>query len=62
MPTYFEHFQVLRVVNTRQVAYSILKHLSDYVQNLEKVGILEEKEMIHLDGAVQVNKSSDDSF
>lgn len=47
--------QVLRVVKTRQVTYSILKHLSDYVQNLEKVGLLEEKEMIHLDDAVQTD-------
>lgn len=54
--TYFEHFQVLRVVKTKQVTYSILKHLSDYVQNLEKVGLLEEKEMIHLDDAVQVEE------
>lgn len=49
------HFiQVLRVVKTKQVTYSILKHLSSYVQNLEKVGLLEEKEMFHLDDAVQV--------
>ncbi|XP_020576631.1 sodium/hydrogen exchanger 7-like [Phalaenopsis equestris] len=45
--------QVLRVVKTRQVTYSILKHLSEYVQNLQKVGLLEEKEMVHLDDAVQ---------
>ncbi|KAK1263899.1 Sodium/hydrogen exchanger 7 [Acorus gramineus] len=47
--------QVMRVVKTRQVTYGILKHLSDYVQNLEKVGILEEKEMLHLDDAVQTD-------
>lgn len=47
--------QVLRVVKTRQVTYSILKHLSEYVQNLQKVGLLEEKEMFHLDDAVQTN-------
>ncbi|KAJ6809520.1 sodium/hydrogen exchanger 8 [Iris pallida] len=47
--------QVLRVVKTRQVTYSILKHLSDYVQNLEKIGLLEEKEMVHLDDAVQTD-------
>ncbi|GMH06732.1 hypothetical protein Nepgr_008572 [Nepenthes gracilis] len=35
--------QVLRVVKTRQVTYSVLKHLIDYIQNLEKVGLLEEK-------------------
>ncbi|PON91613.1 Cation/H+ exchanger, CPA1 family [Trema orientale] len=44
---------VLRVVKTRQVTYSVLNHLIDYVQNLEKVGILEEKEMLHLHDAVQ---------
>ncbi|OVA16560.1 Cyclic nucleotide-binding domain [Macleaya cordata] len=47
--------QVLRVVKTRQVTYSVLKHLSDYVQNLEKVGLLEQKEMIHLHDAVQTD-------
>ncbi|OAY77908.1 Sodium/hydrogen exchanger 7 [Ananas comosus] len=47
--------QVLRVVKTRQVTYSILKHLSEYVQNLQKVGLLEEKEMFHLDDAVQTD-------
>lgn len=41
-------------MKTRQVTYSILKHLSEYVQNLEQVGLLEEKEMFHLDDAVQV--------
>lgn len=47
-------FQVLRVVKTRQVTFSVLNHLIEYVQNLEKVGILEEKEMVHLHEAVQV--------
>ncbi|KAL5554424.1 hypothetical protein UlMin_041825 [Ulmus minor] len=47
--------QVLRVLKTRQVTYSVLNHLSDYVQNLEKVGLLEEKEMIHLHDAVQTD-------
>jgi hypothetical protein len=41
-------------VKTRQVTYSVLNHLIDYVQNLEKVGLLEEKEMLHLHDAVQV--------
>nr|AGW30208.1 SOS1 [Reaumuria trigyna] len=45
--------QVLRVVKTRQVTHSVLKHLIDYVENLEKVGLLEEKEMLHLHDAVQ---------
>ncbi|XP_059649760.1 sodium/hydrogen exchanger 7 isoform X2 [Cornus florida] len=47
--------QVLRVVKTRQVTYSVLSHLIDYVQNLEKVGLLEEKEMIHLHNVVQTD-------
>ncbi|MQL85489.1 hypothetical protein Taro_018016, partial [Colocasia esculenta] len=47
--------QVLRVVKTKQVTYSVLKHLSEYVQNLQKVGLLEEKEMFHLDDAVQTD-------
>lgn len=47
-------FQVLRVVKTRQVTYSVLNHLINYVQNLEKVGLLEQKEMLHLHDAVQV--------
>ncbi len=51
------NFQVLRVVKTRQVTYSVLNHLIDYVQNLEKIGLLEEKEMLHLHDAVQVSFS-----
>lgn len=47
--------QVLRVVKTRQVTYSVLNHLIDYVQNLEKVGLLEEKELVHLHDAVQTD-------
>ncbi|KAK6921584.1 hypothetical protein RJ641_012091 [Dillenia turbinata] len=47
--------QVLRVVKTRQVTYSVLQHLIDYVQDLEKVGLLEEKEMLHLHDAVQAD-------
>nr|CAD20320.1 putative Na/H antiporter [Cymodocea nodosa] len=47
--------QVLRAVKTKQVTYSVLKHLSEYVQTLEKVGLLEEKEMLHLDDAVQTD-------
>nr|AGW30210.1 SOS1 [Nitraria tangutorum] len=45
--------QVLRVVKTRQVTYSVLNHLLEYVKNLEKVGILEEKEMLHLHDVLQ---------
>ncbi|XP_042481679.1 sodium/hydrogen exchanger 8-like isoform X2 [Macadamia integrifolia] len=47
--------QVLSVVKTRQVTHSILQHLSEYIQNLEKVGLLEEKEMLHLHDAVQTD-------
>ncbi|XP_059445682.1 sodium/hydrogen exchanger 8 isoform X1 [Corylus avellana] len=47
--------EVLRVVKTRQVTYSVLNHLTDYVQNLEKIGLLEEKEMLHLHDAVQTD-------
>lgn len=47
-------FQVLHVVKTRQVTYSILSHLIDYVEDLEKTGLLEEKETLHLHEALQV--------
>nr|APR62626.1 Na+/H+ antiporter [Ricinus communis] len=47
--------EVLRVVKTRQVTYSVLNHLSDYVQNLQMIGLLEEKEMLHLHDAVQTD-------
>ncbi|CAN6727945.1 unnamed protein product [Malus baccata var. baccata] len=47
--------QVLRVVKTKQVTYSVLNHLIDYLQNLEKAGMLEEKEMLHLHDAVQTD-------
>ncbi|XP_037495007.1 sodium/hydrogen exchanger 7, partial [Jatropha curcas] len=47
--------EVLRVVKTRQVTYSVLNHLIDYVQHLEMAGLLEEKEMLHLQDAVQTD-------
>ena len=47
-------FQVLRVLKTRQVTYSVLTHLSEYIQNLQKTGLLEEKEMVQLDDGLQV--------
>ncbi|KAK4484112.1 hypothetical protein RD792_011332 [Penstemon davidsonii] len=47
--------QVLHVVKTRQVTYSVLNHLIDYVHNLAKIGLLEEKEMSHLHDAVQTD-------
>ncbi|KAL4196021.1 hypothetical protein AMTRI_Chr04g243960 [Amborella trichopoda] len=47
--------QVLHVVKTRQVTYSILSQLSEYVQKLEKSGLLELKEMSQLHDAVQTD-------
>ncbi|EFH51363.1 hypothetical protein ARALYDRAFT_484121 [Arabidopsis lyrata subsp. lyrata] len=47
------HPQVLRVVKTKQVTHSVLNHLLGYIENLEKVGLLEEKEIAHLHDAVQ---------
>ncbi|CAN1218006.1 Sodium/hydrogen exchanger 7 [Linum perenne] len=47
--------QVLHVVNMRQVTYSVLNHLMDYFQNLEKVGLLEETEIAHLQHAIQTD-------
>nr|AGB06353.1 plasmalemma Na+/H+ antiporter [Indosasa sinica] len=47
--------QVLHVLKTRQVTYSVLTHLSEYIQNLRKTGLLEEKEMVHLDDALQTD-------
>lgn len=51
---HFKCAQVLRVVKTRQATYAVLNQLSHYVHNLEEIGLLEEKEMIHLHDAVQV--------
>lgn len=47
--------QVLHSVKTRQVTYCVLNQLIDYVKNLEKIGLLEEKETIHLHDAVQTD-------
>ncbi|GLT41157.1 hypothetical protein SLA2020_152420 [Shorea laevis] len=47
--------EVLSGVKTRQVTYSVLNHLIDYVQNLEKDGLLEEEEMCDLRDAVQTD-------
>lgn len=47
--------QVLRVVKTRQVTFAVLNHMIDYVHNLEKIGLLEEKETTHLHDAVQTD-------
>ncbi|KAH9316487.1 hypothetical protein KI387_025114, partial [Taxus chinensis] len=47
--------EVLRVLKTKQVTYSVLSHLSEYVQNLEKSGLLDVKEMNQLHDAVQTD-------
>ncbi|KAI3997205.1 hypothetical protein MKX01_009049 [Papaver californicum] len=47
--------QVLHAVKIRQATYAVLKHLSEYVENLKKVGTLEDKEMIHLHDSVQTD-------
>ncbi|VAH71056.1 unnamed protein product [Triticum turgidum subsp. durum] len=47
--------QVLRVLKTRQVTYAVLTHLSEYIQDLGKTGLLEEKEIVHLDDALQTD-------
>ena len=39
---------------TQQVTYAVLTHLSKYIQDLRKTGLLEEEEMVHLDDALQV--------
>ncbi|KAI7727774.1 hypothetical protein M8C21_018405, partial [Ambrosia artemisiifolia] len=45
--------EVLHVVKTRQVGCSVLHHLFEYVQDLEKVGLLGQMELVHLHDAVQ---------
>ncbi|XP_054823733.1 sodium/hydrogen exchanger 8-like isoform X1 [Prosopis cineraria] len=47
--------QVLRLVKTRQAAYLVLNHLIEYVQNLEKSGLLVERMMLHLHEVVQTD-------
>uniref|UniRef100_N1QT97 Sodium/hydrogen exchanger 7 n=1 Tax=Aegilops tauschii TaxID=37682 RepID=N1QT97_AEGTA len=47
--------RLLCVLKTRQVTYAVLTHLSENVQNLRKTGLLEEKEMAHLDDAWQTD-------
>ncbi|KAG6396813.1 hypothetical protein SASPL_142970 [Salvia splendens] len=47
--------QVLRDVKTRKVTYSVLIHLIECINNLEKKGLLEKKKMIHLHDAVQTD-------
>ncbi|CAH8252330.1 unnamed protein product [Arabidopsis lyrata] len=45
--------QVLSVLKTRQVTQYVLNHLNGYIKNLEKVGLLEGKEVSHLQDVVQ---------
>ncbi|CDY45278.1 BnaA06g09480D [Brassica napus] len=45
--------QVLSVLKTRQVAHYVLNHLNGYIKNLEKVGLLQGKEVSHLHDSVQ---------
>ncbi|XP_010496361.1 PREDICTED: sodium/hydrogen exchanger 8 isoform X3 [Camelina sativa] len=45
--------QVLSVLKTRQVTHYVLNHLNGYIKNLEKVGLLEGKEVSHLHDVVQ---------
>ncbi|CAL9215004.1 unnamed protein product [Arabidopsis halleri] len=45
--------QVLSVLKTRQVTHYVLNHLNGYIKNLEKVGLLEGKEVSHLQDVVQ---------
>lgn len=45
--------QVLSVLRTRQVTHYVLDHLNGYIKNLEKVGLLQGKEVSHLHDAVQ---------
>ncbi|EMS63349.1 Sodium/hydrogen exchanger 7 [Triticum urartu] len=47
--------QVLHALKTRQVTYAVLTHLSEYIQDLGKTGLLEEKEIVHLDDALQTD-------
>ena len=46
--------QVLNALKTRQVTHYVLNHLNGYIKNLEKVGLLQGKEVSHLHDAVQV--------
>ncbi|CAN6878854.1 unnamed protein product [Brassica oleracea] len=44
--------QVLNALKTRQVTHYVLNHLNGYIKNLEKVGLLQGKEVSHLHDAV----------
>ncbi|XP_018724450.2 sodium/hydrogen exchanger 8 isoform X3 [Eucalyptus grandis] len=45
--------EVLQIVRTSQVMYSLLNDLEDYIQNLGKDGVLEDKLSLHLHELVQ---------
>ncbi|KAI5075495.1 hypothetical protein GOP47_0009571 [Adiantum capillus-veneris] len=47
--------EVLRAVKTKQVTHAILNHLVDYIDGLEKTGLLENKEINHLHDVVQAD-------
>uniref|UniRef100_M8BQ08 Sodium/hydrogen exchanger 7 n=1 Tax=Aegilops tauschii TaxID=37682 RepID=M8BQ08_AEGTA len=49
------NWKVLGALMTRQVTYAVLTHLSKYIQDLRKTGLLEEEEMVHLDDALQTD-------
>ncbi|KFK43712.1 hypothetical protein AALP_AA1G163100 [Arabis alpina] len=45
--------QVLSVLKTRQVTHYVLNHLNGNIKNLEKIGMLQGKEVSHLNDVVQ---------
>ncbi|XP_056165022.1 sodium/hydrogen exchanger 8-like isoform X1 [Syzygium oleosum] len=45
--------EVLRIVRTSQVTYSLLNDLEDYIQNLGRDGVLDDKLSLHLHELVQ---------
>lgn len=53
--------QVLRSMRTSQVTCSLLNDLEDYIQNLGKDGVLEDKLSLHLHELVQVVASAEPS-
>lgn len=45
--------QVLGVLKTRQMTYSVLNHLNEYVEDLDKCGLLEKEDLVHLHDSIQ---------
>ncbi|CAH1452863.1 unnamed protein product [Lactuca virosa] len=45
--------QVLGVLKTRQMTYSVLNHLNEYVEDLDKSGLLEKADLAHLHDSIQ---------